>query len=72
MIKNILEDELIEISQELEEKTHQIPGGLNEEELNETADKLNTLIERKNDLQNYFEKINQYLQNRKLIDHKTD
>ena len=35
MIKNILEDELIEISQKLEEKSHQIPGGLNGEELDE-------------------------------------
>ena len=35
MIKNIIEDELIEISQKLEEKSHQIPGGLNEEELDD-------------------------------------
>jgi len=35
MIKNILEDELIEIGQKLEEKSHQIPSGLNREELDE-------------------------------------
>lgn len=39
-----------------------------EEELNETADKLNTLIKRKTDLQDYYEKIIQYLKERKLIE----
>ena len=45
MIKNILEDELIEISQKLEEKTHQILGGLNEEELDEIISRINNCIE---------------------------
>ena len=45
MIKNILEDELIEISQKLEEKSHQIPGGLNEEELDVIKLKINNCIE---------------------------
>ena len=45
MIKNILEDELIEISQKLEEKTHQIPGGLNEEELKEVKSRINNCLD---------------------------
>ena len=45
MIKNILEDELIEISQKLEEKTNQIPSGLNEEELDIIKLKINNCIE---------------------------
>ena len=45
MIKNILEDELIEISQKLEEKSYQIPGGLNEEELDDIKLKINNCIE---------------------------
>ena len=45
MIKNILEDELIEISQKLEENTHQIPGGLDEEELNEVKAKINNCLD---------------------------
>jgi len=45
MIKNILEDELIEISQELEENTHQIPSGLNEEELIEITSKIKTCLD---------------------------
>ena len=45
MIKNILEDELIEISQKLEEKTHQIPVGLNEEELKEVKSRINNCLD---------------------------
>ena len=45
MIKNILEDELTEISQKLEEKTHQIPGGLNEEELDEIKSRINKCLD---------------------------
>jgi len=44
MIKNILEDELIEISQKLEENTHQIPVGLDEEELNEVNAKISNCL----------------------------
>ena len=45
MIKNILEDELIEISQKLEEQIHQIPGGLTEEELKEVKSRINNCLD---------------------------
>ena len=45
MIKNILEDELIEVSQLLEEKSHHIPGGLNEKELDEINAKIKTCLD---------------------------
>lgn len=38
-----------------------------EEDLNETAEKLNSLLKRKTDLENYFYNIVQYLEERKLI-----
>ena len=44
MIKNILEDELIEISQKLEENIHQIPVGLDEEELNEVKSRISKCL----------------------------
>jgi len=44
MIKNILEDELIEISQKLEKNTHQIPGGLDDKELNEIKSRIDNCL----------------------------
>lgn len=45
MIKNIRIDELIKISQKLEEKTHQIPGVLNEEELDDIKIRIDNCLE---------------------------
>jgi len=50
---------LLELRNEL---THEY-----EEDLSETAEKLNALLKRKIDLENYFNTIVQYLEERKLI-----